>query len=241
MRKAILVSTLLSAMLLATTPAWASDPEKVEEALDRYWSEREMPVIAGDQLFTVENKLEFTVFGGIVPNDPFTSYFPVGLRTGYSFDGIWGIELDFAYLGELNVNSELTDFLIDEGAGIRRDVDLGDHQVLRADLVAVFSPLYGKWSLQTYKISHFDLFIVAGVGMVMVEEPAFDEGNPDPRAEPETGVNFEGLFGAGFRFWLTEYVGLRIDARWMFYTNFEDEIQAPAEITLGFSFLTPSL
>src|SRR5690606_25151440 len=154
LRWSVLLLALVS--LLVATAAQAQDSgSSIEKDLQRYWSgKREMPVIAGDQLFVTERRFELGIKGGVLPNDDFYLYFPVGVNIGYHFDKFWGVELSAEYV-DLKTNSELTDFLVDNGAGIRPDVDLGDTQIFRIDAIGTFSPFYGKWSFQTYKISHF--------------------------------------------------------------------------------------
>jgi len=241
-------AVVLGALIGTASSAHAQDAD-IDENLQRYWSgDRAMPIIAGDKLYATEGRLELGVFGGVLPNDDFFTYFPIGALISYSFDGIWGLELSGAYVG-LSSDAELTDFLEANGAGIRKDVDLGDFQLGRADVVATFSPLYGKWSFQTYKISHFDLFFALGAGVVFVEEPEIPEGEIDPADEPVFQPLPEGLIGTGFRFFLADWASLRIDARWFFYPRFdgtEDDrsartVGAPAEITLGVTFFTPEL
>lgn len=233
----LLAVALLLAAAAPTTAVAEDNP--IERDLERYWSgKRQIPVIKGDKLYVTAKRLEIALFGGTIPNDDFFNYFPIGLRTTYSFDGIWGIELSGSYTN-LKTNSELTDFLVEKGNGIRPDVDLGDTQLGRVDAYAVFSPLYGKWSFQTYKISHFDLFLVAGLGAVFTDSPEIvDSGNgvKEPKAEPALKVAFEGSFGVGFRFFLADWVSMRIDGRWFIYQGFDDNIQIPAEVTLGFGF-----
>ena len=233
------VLTFCLALVALTSAGTANAQERsIEGDLARYWSaDREMPVIAGDRLYVTEKRIELNVHGGILPNDAFFTGYPIGLTAGYHFDSIWGIELLADYNGLMS-DSELTTFLTKNGAGIRKNVDLGDQQVFRADLVAAFSPLYGKWSFQTYKISHFDLFFLAGAGIVVVDEPEFD--GLDPKPEPVTAVHPEGLLGGGFRFFVTDWVAVRLDARWHLYPSF-DGAKAPAVVTLGASFFTPQL
>lgn len=236
---------LLAALLMliaagSATPdlAIAQDDNPIERDLARYWSgKREMPVIKGDKLYITAERLELALYGGIIPNDDFFNYFPIGMRATYSFDGIWGIELSGSYSG-LASNSELTDFLVESGEGIRKDVDLGDTQLGRVGVYGVFSPLYGKWSFQTYKISHFDLFIVAGMGAVFTEAPDIQTTGSvsEPADEPVSRIAFEGSFGVGFRFFLADWVSMRIDGRWFIYPAFDSGVEVPAEVTLGFGF-----
>lgn len=239
---------LVTLVVLGSAPALAQDGSRaIERDLQRYWSgDREMPVIGGEKLYVTEGRFELAVFGGILPNDDFYTYFPVGLSVGYSFDGIWGLELSGSYV-DLKVTSDLTDFLVAEGANIRPSVDLGDTQLGRLNLMATFSPLYGKWSFQTYKISHFDLFFALGGGVVFVEEPEII--GQDPAPDPVLQVLPEGVIGAGFRFFLTDWMDLRLDARVHLYPRFNGNaddpdartVGAPTTITLGLGFLTPEL
>jgi outer membrane beta-barrel protein len=242
----ILLSLIISSLCAVASPGAASadDPNPVAESLANYWSgQRKMPVIAGDKLYVTAARVELGIFGGILPNDDFYNYFPLGARAAISFDGIWGIELAGSYTG-VTSDAELTTFLVANGSGIRKDVDLGDKQLGRIDLMGTFSPLYGKWSFQTYKISHFDLFFSLGVGAVFTQAPDLvtdSNGIKEPKDTPVDRTAFEGTFGVGFRFFLTDYMALRIDGRWFLYAAFDEGVQIPAEITLGLSFFTPAL
>ncbi|MDX9721542.1 MAG: outer membrane beta-barrel domain-containing protein [Myxococcota bacterium] len=236
---ALLGAMAVLVVLLSVRPVAAQS--SVDADLARYWSgSREMPVIAGEKLYSKDGRMELGLFGGILPNDDFFTYYPVGVNVAYHFDSIWGIELKAAYV-DLKSDSALTAFLADNGANIRKNVDLGDTQVARVDVVGLFSPLYGKWSFQTYKISHFDFFFMLGVGMLVLNEPEIPKGLKDPAPDPVSRITAEGLVGAGFRFFATDWMSLRLDARWFMYQAFDDSIAAPADITLGVSFLTPEL
>lgn len=226
----------------ATDTAQLDDPQidndaKIREDIEKYWKgRRSMPVIAGGKLFATERRMEVGLFFGVIANDDFFTYYPVGGRVSYSFDGIFGIEL--AGSATPTADRELTNFL--EERGVRKDVDLGDQQLGRINLIGTFSPLYGKWSFQTYKISHFDLFLSLGVGAVFTEAPVLDDdGLPAP--EPESRVTADFMIGAGFRFFVAEWGAIRVDFRQFLYPDFNDGVQAPSEVTFGFSYLTPAL
>jgi outer membrane beta-barrel protein len=232
------------ALILPSHARAADEPNPIADALANYWSgKRQMPVIAGDQLYVTAKRIELGIYGGTLPNDDFYNYFPIGARAVYSFDGIWGIELAGSYTG-ITTDAELTTFLVANGSGIRKNVDLGDKQLGRIDAMAVFSPLYGKWSFQTYKISHFDLFFILGMGAVFTEAPELSTNSnnvTEPKPDPVSRTAFEGVFGAGFRFFLADYMALRIDGRFFLYSAFDEGVQVPAEVTLGLSFFTPAL
>ncbi len=231
---------IVALLWLAGASGAAMGQEKVESDFERYWAgSRDLPVISGGKLFDTARRFELGIYGGILPNDNFYNYFPIGILSGYRFNHTWGVELQAAYLG-LKSDTELATFLVERGAGIRKDVDLGDSQVARIDVVGTFSPLYGKWSFQTYKLSHFELFLLLGAGVVIVEEPEIKSGNLDPEPDPVLAVHPEGVIGAGFRFFILDWMALRLDARWYLYPAF-DGVSAPAKITLGLSFFTPEL
>ena len=208
----------------------------VDEDLDLYWGgKRDLQVVEG-QMHAKAGRLEFALFGGMIPNDPFVTHIPFGARAAYYFVDTVGVEVGGSWAGVL-LDSELKTFLQDN-RDIDENSDLRDLQQWRANAVLTWSPLYGKVALLQRKLSHFDLYLAGGFGVVGTQIPNAD------RTDVESAIKPEGIIGLGARFFVNEWFSLRLDYRQGFFPaggNAEDDaggVVLPSEITLGFAFMT---
>lgn len=201
----------------------------VEGDLELYWGgKRELSVVQ-KRLFTKDNKMEVSLFTGIIPNDPFVTYVPLGGRFNYYFLESISLEVAGSWAG-LQLDSDLSSFLKNEKK-IQANVELLDVQQWRAGAGVVWSPFYGKMALLQRKLAHFDINVMAGFGALGVESPPQD-GIGDPVKE----TRIEGILGAGFRFFLTKSVTLRVDYRQYIFQKTNGGTATPSEISLGASF-----
>ncbi len=205
----------------------------VEKDLDLYWGGKRDVSVVQKRLFAKDGRMEFSLFAGVIPNDPFLTYLPVGGRFNYYFLESIGLEIAASYVGSgLQFESELTTFLKNQ-RNIRANVDLLDIQQFRAGAGVVWSPFYGKLALLQRKLSHFDINLMAGFGALQVESPPVNG-----IGEPESKFEIEGTLGAGFRFFLTDTVTLRVDYRQFIFQKVNGGVATPSELTLGVSFFT---
>lgn len=205
----------------------------VESDLQLYWGGKRDVSVVQKRLFTKDGRSEFSLFTGVIPNDPFLTYVPVGARYNYYFLESIAVEVAGSYVGPgLQVESDLRSFLKNQ-RNIRANVDLLDIQQWRAGASVVWSPFYGKLALLQRKLSHFDINLAAGFGVLGTESPPEDGvGNPVSEVKPE------GIIGAGFRFFLTNNFTLRVDYRQFIFQKVNGGVATPSEITLGVSFFT---
>ena len=200
----------------------------LDKELDKYWAEKRQVKIIEKKKFQMNGRFEFTPYIGTIPNDDFLIYLSTGLRVDYYFAESFGIEL--AVTKPFGFDSELQSFLKDNlGAQVR----LPQKQELYSNLNFVWSPFYGKLSFMGLKLAHFDLNIVLGAGMVWLKVL------PTGKVNRENKIRVAGNVGAGFKFFITDWFGIRIDYRQYFFQKFTGGVAYPAEISLGFSFLTP--
>jgi outer membrane beta-barrel protein len=214
------------------TPAPAASSEEggsgtVEGDLDLYWGAKRDVSVVQKRLFTKDGRVEFTVFGGVIPNDPFLTYIPVGGRFNYYFLESISLEVAGSWTG-LQSDSELASFLKNE-RNINAQVDLLDIQQWRANAGVVWSPFYGKLALLQRKLGHFDFSLMGGFGALGVQSPKAD------RTGFEDNIKPEGVLGAGLRFFLDERFSLRIDFRQGIFEKIGGGVSTPSEITLGIS------
>jgi outer membrane beta-barrel protein len=212
--------------------AWAqeegdSDGDRsVEERLEEQWAPRRGIQIVQPRLYEKVGRHEFTLFGGVIPNDPFLNYYPIGLRYDFYLIESLALEVDGSYIGDtFRSNSELEDFL----QQFQANVDLLDQQRWRAHFGINWSPFYGKIAFLGVKLIHFDFSLAAAFGVVGVRSLTEDRLAEEDEFKPE------GSLGAGFNFWINNTFSIRVDFRQFVFEKAGGGVSNPSEITLGFS------
>ena len=204
-----------------------SEAAPIEEDLQNYWAERRDIRVIQHRLYEKVGDIELTIFGGIIPNNPFVDYYPVGLRAAYYLLESVSIGVDGEYIGEtFRSEGELDTFLT--GSGV--NVDLLDLQQWRSHIGINWSPFYGKLAFLGLKLVHFDLNLHGGFGVVGVESIT------ENRLETETELKPEGSLGAGFNFYINDLLGIRLDYRQYLFQKAGGGVSHPSEISLGLSF-----
>lgn len=204
----------------------AEEKEQIDYDLERIWGvERDVSVIQ-KRVFEKDGRFEFSVNSGIVPNDEFFLYFPIGARVDYFFTEDIGIELAGAYI--FSMNSDLKGFL--DKQKFFSSVELPQKLQFYGGLNGVWNPIHGKISVLGEKLSHFDMALYFGAGMI---------GTKVYKGHVEKNkYSVYGNVGAGLRFYLSDSSALRLDYRHFFYPAEGGGVSFPAEITLGFSLFT---
>jgi outer membrane beta-barrel protein len=233
-RAALFLFACTSAALVAA-PAFAADePTQLDEDLDKYWGERREIRTIQKRLFLKDTRHEFTVYSGVIPNDDFKVYFPLGGRYDYYFSEDIALEIAGAYV--FNTETKLRDFLVSEfegGGGVDAQIFLTETLQWYAAADVKWSPFHGKIGLFTNKLFHFDFNIAAGVGVVGTEvDPP---GANDPNT---TEYKIAGNVGAGAAAYILDWMAIRLDYRHFFYEFHGGGLSYPAEITLGVAFFT---
>jgi len=188
--------------------------------------------------FTKFGRIEIAIAAGLLPNDPLTVYLPLGGRVGYHFTESFPAAASGAYLADgLRVEGDLREDLINNSyrTSVERIILLGQ-QVWRTNVVAVWSPIFGKGSVLNMGLGYFDFNLVGGVGVLQTES----QDDIDPTLT-NTNINFEAVLGAGFKFYFLDSFALRIDFRQFIYPKDRGGTATPSEISIGLSYLTPSL
>lgn len=225
--------------VVAVGPAFAAEPGETDsdipedtKALDahllNYWG-TEMREIATLQkrLYRKEDRHEFSLSFGVIPNDEFFSYYPVGARWDYFFAEDFGVEASGSYL--IRVASELEDFLESNfNQSLLVDVPQSLQWVAGANFL--WSPIHGKIGFLTDKLAHFDAHLAFGVGAIgtTVRQLGTEKGK----------VDISGNLGVGMRFYLSEDISMRFDYRQYFYPAEGGGLSHPVELTLAISFWT---
>lgn len=230
---------LALALLMAVPVAHADDPPPpLDEQFDLYWASRREVRNIHKRLFLKDGRHEFTISGGVIPNDDFFVYFPVGLRYDYYFSEDLALEISGSYMPKMN--SDLEDFLEKEFIDkIQLEVDLPQFLEWQAGAGVLWTPLHGKVAIFDTKLGHFDFGFELGVMAIgtRVQKEGADEAKPR--------VDVGGNVGATVRFYLLDFLALRLDYRHYFYAARDADdnnrgLSFPAEISLGISFWTPA-
>ncbi len=239
MNRIPLMLRAMCAALLATAvvpAAHAADPDpaapentkKLDERLKKYWGSEVRDIVTlQKRKYRKEDRVEFELVSGVVPNDEFTTYFPVGGRVDYFFAEDFGAEVWGSY--QIRVASELESFL---EANFNQSllVELPQKLQWMAGADFLWSPFHGKLGFFAESLAHFDMHFAFGVGIIgtTVEKLGETKSKPD----------IAGNVGLGMRVFLNDMIALRFDYRQFFYGAEGGGLSHPAELTLGVSFFT---
>ena len=204
------------------------DTRKLDDRLRLYWGSEIRDVESLEKrLFRKDSRFEFGLYSGVIPNDDFYSYYPIGLRAGYFFTEDIGAELWGSYL--ISVASDLKSFLEDNfNSSLLVDVPQSLQWLAGANVL--WSPIHGKLGIFTEKLAHFDVYLAFGVGAIGSEVRQLNS--------VKSKVDIGGNVGLGMRFFIDDLIALRFDYRQFFYPAEAGGLTHPAELTLGISLFT---
>lgn len=179
--------------------------------------------------YSVKNKIEVSLFGGLSVDDIFTQHYTATLALDYHIDEAFALEAMWMtckvpfMMGDKVAGSDPAEY---EGDGIRwghmyTDAYENIHNDAKlspsnADLAMIsnylglnvqFSPIYGKFSFFKLGLVHADFYLTAGGGVATTE---YQRPN---KHWVDTGTYFVGNFGLGFRVFLARWFALRVDVR----------------------------
>lgn len=225
---------LVALMAMPQTAAADDPPAPLDQQFDRYWAKRREVKNIHKRLFLKDGRHEFTIFGGVIPNDDFFSYYPLGLRYNYYFTEDFALEVAGAYL--FKKKSKLEEFL-EEDVIQGLEVELPQFLEWQAGAGVLWTPLHGKVAIFNTKLGHFDFGFALGVMALGTQLRKEGADSAEPR------VDVGGNVGATVRFYLLDFLALRFDYRHYFYAarNADDEnrgLSFPAELSFGVSFFT---
>jgi outer membrane beta-barrel protein len=202
-----------------------------------YWgSKRELRTIQKRQ-FMKDTRWAFSVFGGVIPNDDFQIYVPLGGRIAYYFSEDIGAEISGAY--SLRTETELRSFLKDqiEGqGGTSAEIFLTQTLDWYTTANILWSPFHGKMGAFTTKLFHFDFYVTLGAGVVGLTV------DPPGAAGSSAEYKIAGNVGVGAMMYVLDFMAVRLDYRHFFheFAGGGGGLSYPAEITAGVAFFTPA-
>lgn len=222
----------------AAASAEAAEPAEAEEdplagmsADDKlYWSTMRNVYTLQQRRFQKSKRFGVSLYGGLIPNNIFEQYVPVGLRMSYFILENIGVELSGSY--NISLKTRLENQIREESGLAAGQVLIGDTQLSHTNFGIVWSPFYGKAAFYNSGLLHFDLFLFAGAGVVVAQT------TPDFNADPETEIKPEGALGGGIAFFLGDHVVGRVDFRQFVFPKVEGVggVANPSEVSLGLGY-----
>ncbi len=181
-------------------------------------------IYAVQQIFALRNRrLELTPTANFSLNDPFVQHTGFGLNANYWISNVLAVGVTGVFFQGLNVPSDVNLFV---GRSTNLVAPINEYQ-LAAAVNFSYVPLYGKFSMFSRYIFHWDLYVSAGVGIM--------RSRPIPAIDPETrrfDWNTAILFDAniGVRIFFSRSVGLTLELRNFVYPELlENTNIAPEE------------
>jgi outer membrane beta-barrel protein len=217
LEKACLFSALLStcstgilsahAAEPAETPSSKADGERlnVDTIKEKYWArgdEAELGVVQ-NRAYSKKRKIEFSLMGGTVMNDPFLNVKTLGGTLGFHFSEYLSAHV-VGWKAYATGSGAYTGFqeAIQASGGVPA-VPATNNPLWYLGGEAVGSILYGKLSVVGKSIIYFDLHLLGGLG----------------QTGTETGKNFTQHIGIGQKIYLSKLASLRLDYRLMHYNE----------------------
>jgi len=218
--RCVLVATLLVGMLGQAKAKSLGEPT-VEP-----WSENAWTKVVQDPLYTHSGQHVLSAMASLVTGDDLSWLIGVGGKYGYFITESWTIEVSGLYL--FHPARSLASAL-----GGDLNIHYPDRQRMEWEVAVLggWHPIRGKMTLMDSSLGYFDIGIVAGIGIIgTVEELRRDNWASRKRLGPL------GLIGLDVMIQLAAPVDLR--ASWLvhLFAFRGDNVEAPMEVSLGFTF-----
>jgi outer membrane beta-barrel protein len=217
------VTRLLASVLLLCSIANVAHADCVDEKEKARLIAKKRGRRASERDYVKQARHELTAFGGYYVSDALDGTFVVGGMYTYHITEDVGVEASFGYS---RIKSTISQKL-EEDRGVTILPKQDRVYLIFTDLV--WSPLHGKLRLFADTILHFDLYGVAGVGVI----------------DNATSFGAAGQVGLGARVWLSPSWALRVDVRDQLYRQqilSNNQFVQDFSVTLGVSvFLPPKL
>lgn len=211
-----LLVTLLGGALAAPEIAHA---QRDDEIIER--------VVVRNRKHSVWNTLELSPSVGLSLINRMTQQYNFQLGVGYNFSEEWGLDVRGGWaIGDLTS--------VGTSARARRQASLEVGEIdefkdlwtmtWQAMLMPRWSPIYGKLNIVTELPIHFQAYLTAGGGMVGLEAESIVYCQAGGASEctgflKEERQSFAVAAGLGFRFFVTEGVGIRLELLDMMYPD----------------------
>ena len=224
MRTSLALTALGCSLFSISSTAYA-ETEPAKQALIENQRTYTVPRKAvQNRFFLKEERFEFSPILGFVPNDPMVNRITGGILVAYHFDESLAAEGAFIYspdLGEADVKG-LTRTLVqiaEEGSNDNEFQQPLDKMELGATFAVRWSPVYGKISLIGEGVVNFDVYGVAGLGMLSTNlyYAQYDSALGVSLGVGQRQIRIPVNLGLGINFFLSQRTALKIDARSYLY------------------------
>jgi outer membrane beta-barrel protein len=238
-----LLPVLCAVALSGTAPAWAASPGL--EAVKEHKTGSHLPDSVQNRFFLKEGRFELAPAFGYVPNNPFAQRFVGSLIGAYHFSETLAAEGRISYspdLGKNDLKPLLSTLLViaHTGSANGNFEQPLDKDTLSFSAAARWSPLYGKINLVGETVLIFDLYGVAGLGMISkTDYVARYNGNLGPTEKPldleaqGNEVKVAPVLGVGLDFFANQTIALKLDVRSALYLDnvpdYDPETPAPTD------------
>lgn len=216
------LASALAVLALWSAAAAASEPERAA---------------VRNRLYSTAGKLELSATAGLTPVEFLTDHKSLELGLAYNLSEQLALELDagYAFSGHTSAAKAAGAQIAaaDPAKGPSSSDDFSDlwQMTWNAQLTLRWAPIYGKISLAAELPVHFQAYVLAGggVGRVAKDSLVYCIGSPASRqaatCEPgaagpnaltplhETALKPVAAFGAGLRFFVNRWAGLRLEVR----------------------------
>ena len=195
------------------------------------WARRRQIRVIQKRAMLKEARHQFTLLGGVVPNDDFFAYIAMGLAYNYYFSEAFSLDFSAAYT--LDQKTSLEDTL-EEGRPEGPSLLVRLPQTLEsyAAVAVIWNLLHGKLGFFDTRLSEFDFGLVFGLGANTTIIQGKGEGQVLRKIDANGNVGACGLF------YLSENWALRVDYRQFFYPKEGGGVSFPISATLGLSYFT---
>lgn len=235
-------------VLVAGLPVFAQEKTPLDTNLDKVWgNERELKIIEKKQ-FQTDRRHEIGVYLGVIPNDPFFVYMPVGIRYDYHFMEGLSFEVAGAYIPSFE-NTLRSDLEVFSGGNIDR-VEVPERVQWYGGVNILWTPFHGKFSVMNKKITSFDAGFLVGLGMMGSQVYNGTAKKWETRWSYDGAIPFNLManLGAFLKFYATDYLAVGIDYRHYIFPGYpgkgngewSDGVRSLAEITIGVTYFTPA-
>ena len=228
----------LGALMALSTVAWGrpvAAEEPIDHELGKYWNTEQSVLSLQNPTYERKGGFELSAHFGVIPNDSYYLPMPVGARVAYFLTDTLSLEGGFSYL--LQGESALQKFLNcaakdknDKCQSLNSGTTKPPELKMLTSLDIAWAPFHGKMGIFASKLSNFDLTIQGGAGLINAMIDTSADVAPVAKYVPA------GHWGAGFRFYLSRYVNLRVDFKQFLYKPATTLIY-PVEFTAGIAFL----
>ena len=229
LRAAMRAVAAVAAAVALTAPPVALAASPGLEAIAEHRTGHSPPDSVQNRFFLKTERFELSPQFGYVPNNPFARRFVGTVQLSYHFNENLSAEGTFSYSPDAGTADlkGLTGTLVQiahTGQGSTSFEQPLDKTVLSFAAAAKWAPLYGKINLVGETVLNFDLYGVAGLGVLSRAQYAavYWDDAPDgvvPVLLEKRGnaASLAPTIGAGMNFFLNQLIALKIDARSAFY------------------------